>query len=262
MVLRQYPRQQTVIVPIGGNQKKNDMGAKINITGRRFGKLVAIKQVGYSGNSAIWLVKCDCGKEAEKKSKYLLNGDTKSCGCVLAKDGRTKTRIYSIWQSMMTRCYNKNRRSYKDYGKKGVIVCERWHDFFNFKEDTKQGYEDHLTLDRYPNRNGNYEPGNTRWANTFQQAKNKDRTKLYLFKGELLCVPEIAKLQNIPVRSIYSRLERGMDIEQAATPKSKTIAEIARENSIDYDRLHHRLTRLNLPLSEAIIYERSKKKEA
>src|SRR5579863_8801372 len=172
------------------------MPAKIDLTDRRFGKLVAIKQVGYSGKSAVWLVRCDCGKNAEKKSRYLLNGDTRSCGCVLSKDGRTNTRIYSIWQTMMTRCYNNKSKSYKYYGGKGGEVCTRWHNFFNFKEDTKDGYSDHLTLDRYPNRKGNYEPGNTRWADIFQQARNRDRTKLYLFNGQMLCVPEIAKLKN------------------------------------------------------------------
>ena len=244
------------------------MGAKgknmrrIDLTGRRFGKLIAIKYLYCKNNQAYWLTKCDCGKESEKKAKYLLNGDTTSCGCILSKDGRTKTRIYSIWQSMMTRCYNKNRRSYKDYGHKGVIVCERWHDFNNFRIDTADGYSDSLTLDRYPNRNGNYEPGNTRWADTFQQAKNKDRTKLYLFKGEMLCIPEIAKLQNIPVRSIYSRVDRGMSIEDAATPTKKTIAGIAREFGMDYDKLHYRITKLNLSVSEAITYERYKNKQA
>lgn len=247
------------------------MAERIDLTGMRFGKLIAIECIGRSGNSSLWRVKCDCGKETEKKGKYLLNGDTTSCGCFLSKDGRTKTRIYSIWQSMMTRCYNPNRRSFKDYGAKGIVVCQRWHNFFNFKEDTKDGYADNLTLDRFPNRNGNYEPGNTRWADIFQQAKNKDRTKLYLYNGEMLCVPEIAKLSGVTKNYIYGRLTSGYSIKEAAKPKEtpsatkrskifvvngekKTITDLSLEYNIPYDKLHHRLKNMKLSVQEAINY--------
>jgi hypothetical protein len=245
------------------------MSARIDLTGKRFGKLIALRFLYSKNNSAFWLVKCDCGKESEKKAKYLLNGDTTSCGCILSKDGRSNTRIYGIWQSMMTRCYNKNRRSYKDYGGKGIVVCDRWQDFNNFKDDTREGYSDELTLDRFPDRHGNYEPGNTRWADMYQQAKNKDRTKLYLFSGEMLCVPEISKITGVTAFSIYGKLAYGYSIEDAAKPKitsssrrnsrifivngnPKTIKDLSEEYGINYDKLRHRLMKKKLSVEEAI----------
>ena len=202
------------------------MGKQIDLTGKRFGKLIVIKYSRTENKRAFWWVKCDCGMEAEKMAKYLLNGDTKSCGCILAKDGRTKTRLYKIWSSMMTRCYNKNRRSYKNYGGRGIIVCERWHDFKNFYEDVKIGYSDNLTLDRFPDNNGNYGPSNFRWATKTEQGRNKRNNIIMEYNGESKCFIEWARQYNMDYNTLKCRLQRGWTKEQALnTPIVKKYAD-------------------------------------
>lgn len=228
-----------------------------DLTGQRFGKLIAVKYLYSKDKRAYWLVKCDCGKEAEKNAKYLLNGDTTSCGCILAKNGRSKTRLYRIWAGMMTRCYNKKRRSYRDYGGRGIIVCDRWHNFNNFYEDMIEGYKDDLTLDRFPDRHGNYEPGNVRWATIHEQARNKDRTKEYLFNGKKMIIPEIAKEIGVSPFTLYSRIANGCIPEEAFKTKIN-IADISKKYGISYDKLHHRIVNMKLTIKEAVNYERYK----
>ena len=124
------------------------------------------------------LYKCSfCDKEFEARTGDIKSGNTKSCGCLTtATHGLRKHRMYSIWNNMMTRCYNMNTDEYKHYGGRGITVCERWHNIENFIEDIYPSFEEGLTLDRI-NVDGNYEPDNCRWVDKSTQAQNTRKLK-------------------------------------------------------------------------------------
>ena len=121
------------------------------------------------------LYMCYCGKEFISRFSRVKNGHTKSCGCyqkqIVTTHGLAKHRLYSVWNDIKTRCINANSKSYKDYGGRGIKVCDRWHDVRNFIEDMYPTFKEGLMLDRI-NNNGNYEPSNCRWTTMTVQGRN------------------------------------------------------------------------------------------
>ena len=103
-----------------------------DLTGQRFGKLVAIKACGKKEKKTVWLCKCDCGNEIEVVGTALSSGNTKSCGCITKKHGMFGTRIYNVWHTMKERCYVPSQSSYKNYGGRGIKVCDEWQEFIPF----------------------------------------------------------------------------------------------------------------------------------
>jgi len=153
--------------------------------GQRYGFLTVICEADaiHLGKRRCRMVKCrcDCGQIVKTRLEYLRSGHTKSCGCarhtISAKagvtHGKTKTRLYGVWAGMLNRCRNKNVKSYKHYGAKGVKVCREWYDFENFYNwATQNGYRDNLTIDRI-DPFGNYEPNNCRWIPKSEQSRNR-----------------------------------------------------------------------------------------
>lgn len=196
----------------------------IDITGERFGKLIAKSFVGVvnGDNRTKWQCICDCGVELLVRSNNLRTGISKSCGCarkentILAntKHGKSQnTREYYIWTNLRGRCNNKNSEDYPKYGGRGIKVCERWDNFSNFMEDMGKapvGY----SIDRI-DVNGNYEPSNCRWADAKTQARNKTNNRLISANGIIKTMAEWAEIAGIDRRRIHSRIARGWTSEQA-----------------------------------------------
>lgn len=131
----------------------------------------------------LWRVVCDCGNEAAVPGRTLASRTSRSCGCLNrerlheahTKHGMANSPIYKIWTGMRQRCDNPDRREYPDYGGRGIRVCERWEDFANFYADMGDRPGPKYSLDRI-DVDGNYEPGNVRWATRSEQNSNKRPT--------------------------------------------------------------------------------------
>jgi hypothetical protein len=161
-----------------------------DLTGRVFERLTVIRQAPNQGFHRAWYCTCVCSPDLERavRSDALLNGDARSCGCLLVdmnKDaalhghtiGGCPSPTYISWRAMLARCNDPRADGYAAYGGQGVSVCERWLVFASFLADMGERPIG-KTLDRFPNRNGNYEPGNVRWATPHEQTTNRDATKL------------------------------------------------------------------------------------
>ena len=155
------------------------------LMGQRFARLVAVERALLNGR-AHWCCRCDCGQIAIVDQARLLAGRTKSCGCYRRdhmlsvrtedgnkKHGRARSKEYSVRQNMLSRCYNPKSTSYQYYGARGVVVCDRWRESFeNFLADMGRAPSAKHSIDR-KNNDGNYEPGNCRWATALEQNRNQ-----------------------------------------------------------------------------------------
>lgn len=169
------------------------MSQFIDLTGQKFGRLTVVRFAGRSRHRlSLWECSCECGKTTTVTSGNLRQGISKSCGCGrevshlkhgYARAKGPKRTEYEIWGSMIKRCENPNHVAYKNYGGRGISVCERWRygeagktGFECFLEDMGTRPSPDLTVDR-ENNDGNYEPGNCRWATWSQQVRNRRNHK-------------------------------------------------------------------------------------
>ena len=207
-----------------------------NLTGRRFGKLTVLFRSGsqrlFRPNGRVrvtfpvWRCQCDCGNKSDALSSNLRSGNTKSCGCLKTiapyniTHGMSGTPEYNSWQSMLERCYDPRHKSYGLYGGRGVIVYEPW------RENVLQFYADMgpsngLELDRWPDNNGNYEPGNVRWATPEQNANNRRNNVMLEYMGVKMSAAQWARKLGVDRRRIYYRISRGLPLDQVLKSKSR-----------------------------------------
>lgn len=199
--------------------KENGQKRLIDLTNKKFGKLIAIKYMG----SSKWLCKCECGNEKIIDGSSLKRGITKSCGCLNKnplthiKHGLTHTRIYRIWADILQRCNNPKDTGYHKYGGRGIKVCQEWYKFLPFYEwATNNGYKDDLTIDRI-DVNGNYEPSNCRWATIKEQSNNTRRNHFLTYKGVTKTITQWEEFLGFNNGCIRNRINNGWSIERALT---------------------------------------------
>lgn len=156
----------------------------VPIEGLQCGRWTLIKRVGTRAQSPLWLCECSCGTRREVIWRTLARGRSSSCGCLRVETltkirtthGDTGSAEYSAWASAMNRCYYSTAiRDVVNYQQRGIKVCERWHDYSLFLADMGRKPSPQHSLDRYPDNDGNYEPGNCRWATASQQRSNQRR---------------------------------------------------------------------------------------
>lgn len=190
---------------------------RLELKGQRFNKLLVMDFVEVTRNKSRWLCRCDCGNSKVIEGRRLVSGRTRSCGCLIAsslKDRSLKhghkgsgqvSKEYTCWQNMKSRCDNPLDKSYKYYGGRGIIICERWRDSFeNFYNDLGEMPQGH-TLDRIDN-DGPYSPENCRWATIDEQGYNKRSNRLITFNGETKALTQWAKILKINVTTLWNRL--------------------------------------------------------
>lgn len=196
------------------------MGKFQDLSGSKFGKLTAIK-VAYKNKNgeSVWECVCDCGNVVNVVCSNLKNGHSTSCGCYKKicsiTHNETKTRLHRIWAGIKARCYNTNIAQYKNWGGRGITVCEEWKDSYETFRDwaLANGYQENLTIDRINNDKG-YSPDNCRWATQKQQSNNKRNNTLITFNNETHTISEWAEIIGVKSRTIQRRLVKNMPIEK------------------------------------------------
>lgn len=133
----------------------------------------------------------------------------------------TNTRLFKIWGGMKERCYREKHPHYKNYGGRGIIICDEWLDFNNFKKwSTSNGYNDDFTIDRI-DVNGNYEPSNCRWVSMKEQLNNTTRSHYVYVNGEKLTVAQCSEKYHIPKSTVIWREKHNRDIITGAKMDKK-----------------------------------------
>lgn len=203
-----------------------------DLTGKTFGRLTVTSFAGMRGWQSLWKCRCECGTEKVILGRSLNYGATNSCGC-LHKETISRTRLkhsalfrsptYRCWDHMIQRCTNPNNSNYHYYGGRGVSVCERWLSFDDFVSDMGERPSMLYSLDRFPDQNGNYEPGNVRWATDAEQSRNTRRNHLITINGETKCLTDWAKQFCVSPMLISARIHKlGWNPEEAVcTPARK-----------------------------------------
>jgi len=199
-------------------------GNLINEIGKKHNRLTVLSLYGRnkSGN-VIWKCLCDCGNIVNVGSGNLKNGKTKSCGCYFLEKVSThgltiggRTREYRIWSGIKGRCNNPKNDRWHDYGGRGIKIYDEWANSYEefLKYMGKCPSKSH-SIDRYPNLNGNYEPGNVRWATQKEQCNNKRNNVIIEYNGESKNIAEWVDIFGIDRSTFYDRVKRGWKPEDA-----------------------------------------------
>lgn len=162
---------------------------------------------------------CSCGKRKEVLTTCIVNGVSKSCGCFkseymknkMTRHGESKTKLHSVWISMNSRCTLNTTTYYKNYGGRGISVCEEWRNSFETFRDwsNKNGYGEHLSIDRI-NNDGNYEPTNCRWTDRTTQQNNNRYNRLVTINGKTHTMAQWARLYKLNYGTFKYRVNHGI----------------------------------------------------
>lgn len=194
-----------------------------DLVGSVYGRLTVVGPGPYVVGTAWWMCRCTCGTELAVRANSLNRGQ-KSCGCAQREalgaahrsHGMFGSKVYRVWQSAVQRCHNPRSQAFKNYGARGIKVCERWHTFESFLADMGEPAPG-LTLER-KNNDGGYEPGNCRWATQREQARNRRSNVLYESEDGLMCIRDLSESSGVPYNTLRARLLRGVPISRALNP--------------------------------------------
>lgn len=192
------------------------MGAKKNLIGQRFGRLVVIKEspIRTTNGQVCWVCQCDCGNTVEVRSGNLQSGNTSGCGCgrVGNKNARkygfeVPKRLVHIYSAMKHRCNNPNNNGYQNYGGRGIKVCKEWNDNAEmfYRWALANGYSGETSLDRI-DVNGGYSPENCRWATQKTQANNRRNNRAVEINGTVKTISEWADFAGLPYSLVADRV--------------------------------------------------------
>ena len=229
-----------------------------DITGKRFGRLVALRGVYIKYKKTKWWCLCDCGEKKKILLDSLLRGKTTSCGCyrreVVSSNKRThgfsNNNLYSRWLNMKNRCFNKNNLSYKNYGGRGITLCETWMDFNNFKDwSLSNGFKEGLTIDRIDN-DKDYSPDNCRWVDRKVQVGNRRVTLKTTINGKEDTLSNHSETYKINYFTLVYRYNNGLrghelikrpnNASVSLDGNTRTLKEWSRVKGINYGTLQHR----------------------
>jgi len=204
------------------------MGRKLqDLTGSVFGRLTVREYLGRKIHSSVWRCVCECGVEKEVMASALKTGNTKSCGCYqsermasLMKTHGHASHVkpphpsYKIWDGIKQRCLNPKSKGFEHYGGRGIKICDRWRDNFEY-----------FILDMGPRPtgwqierddvNGDYEPRNCRWIPGERQARNRRNNRIVAFHGEKISLVEAAERAGIPYKTVKGRIQKGWSVDRA-----------------------------------------------
>jgi hypothetical protein len=183
--------------------------------GRVYGHWLVIAQIPSAKSGRKLLCRCVCGVERVNLAANLRNGRNVSCGCKRAKHGHTskfgiakKSLTHQSWGNMLSRCRNASNPAFAHYKARGINVCERWLSFENFLADMGERPSAAHTLDRYPKNDGNYEPGNCRWATKIEQANNRYTNIIFVYRGQSYTLANLARETGVSKDVLRKRLCR------------------------------------------------------
>lgn len=196
------------------------MGKFFDLTGQKFGLWTVLERAGSQKGQPRWLCKCDCGSISEVAGVKLRDRLSLSCGCLVRVHGLSYHRFYNTYNKMMQRCYNPDFISYKDYGFRGISVCDKWRNnsdpttflaWCDSQEPIPEGY----TLDRKDN-DGNYCPENCRFASINEQNRNRRSNVIVEYNNEKLCFEDfVEKYGVVGIRTAMSRVNYGWSYLEA-----------------------------------------------
>lgn len=219
---------------VGVHQRGGQSGG-IDLSGQKFGRLMAIRRIGTKRRSALWLCECSCGNTHETISSSLRSGSTQSCGCLalevssrvhtthglVKSDNPLERKAYNTLVGAIKRCHSPSHAAYGRYGGRGVTVCDEWRkDVTKFITDVGLPPTMKHTIDRINNDLG-YFKGNCRWVTSDVQTRNKSDNIRFTVGGVTKVLSEWCREYGHPYSTVYNRLKRGMAIEQALTKEVK-----------------------------------------
>lgn len=198
----------------------------LDLKGKKFHKLLVIEKVQNQKHKTMWKCLCDCGRITFASTSNLNANRVKSCGCLRnekliersTSHNQRHTNLYEVWKTMKQRCFNPNNKVYKNYGGRGITVCDDWKDNFTsfYEWSMENGYKQGLTIDRIDN-NSHYCHQNCRWTDRITQANNSRWNKHITIDGKDDTLANWLRFYNIKYYKYYKRIKQGLSEQEALT---------------------------------------------